>query len=222
MKSDNILRSFDDAYGLVPIPVTVTEDRRFVYVNAACCDAYRREREFFIGKTADCLVEDEAALEAQRGAIQEFNDRLSKKGSSLRHFMNTVDGRLMKFFVVAFSRSIGGREFRVGIALPESHFSLDRLSGVIANQLVRRTIDVDAFKKDLARTPGYRDLIRDIGQGLSLKASDAYNTERHNRRAFARVQKVAAKHINGGKGPPPSADTLKGLAVLIGGRFGDQ
>jgi|GEM_PF-6987504 len=217
-----ILQSFDDAYGLIPIPVTVTEDRKFVYVNAACCDVYRHERNFFIGKSADCLVEDRAALESQRGAIREFNDRLSREGASLRHFTNTVEGRLTKFFVVAFSRRIGRREFRIGIALSESHFSLDHLSGLIANQLVRGRIDLDAFKNKLAKTTGYRQLVGDIGRGLSLKESKAYGDARRNRRAFARIQGIAKKYINEGKGQVPPADVLKGLAILIGNRFEDR
>ena len=159
-------RHFEDAYGLLPIPVTVTdEDRRFVWVNQACCSFYGRERGDFLGKTAACLVDGES-LKRQQPAINEFNDKLGRKGYSIRRFTNHARGNNVRVVVVAFSRSMGRRRFRVGVAVTEECTDFIQ---PIANQLFQGEIKLDDLMKSLEKKPKYQTLLKELSLGASFK-----------------------------------------------------
>jgi hypothetical protein len=205
-----------EAYGRIPIPVSATENRRFVYVNPAFCRFYSHPREFFMGKTADCLVEKPDVLTLQKPVIEEFNQELEDDGASLRGFTNIVNGLKTRVFVVAFCRSMGGRNFRVGIAMPDR---FTEMTNLIADQLAGGSIDLDGFIREVSEYSKYRQLIRDLGKGLSVKESTAYSSGRNNEKAVDRIKDRAKKYINGGKGPRPSTSTIKGLSILIGDKL---
>lgn len=210
-------REFDQAYGPLPVPVTVTNElRQFVWVNSACCRFYGKQPRELLGKTAACLLTSEE-LQRQQSAIDDFNTALRQSGHSIRRFTNTANGKDVRVVVVAFSRKIGRRHFRVGVAMPEQ---LTSFTEGIADLLVQGHIDLEGFLRDVRRTPGHERLMRELSVGTTLKEAGTYGgVERRNRKALERIVELAEKHCDSPAKRRMSSDTVKNLAVLLADRL---
>ncbi len=209
---------FESAYGPFPIPVTVTDESRcFVWVNSACCSFYGKPPEELLGKTAACLIHPES-LERQQPAIAGFNATLGQRGYSIRRFTNHAHGKEVRVVVVAFSRSIGNRSFRVGVAMPEH---LTSFTPGIADLLVQGHIELEEFEQDLRKNPKYEKLMRELGAGVGLKDATTYGGEKQNRRALDRIVHLAKKRCDAAAQRRISTGTVKNLAVLLADRLLD-
>lgn len=210
------LRHFEEAYGAFPVPVTVTnEAREFVFVNAACCAYYGKKPEDLLGRTAAALVDAEG-LKRQEPVIREFNEALGTRGHSIRRFTNLAQGKEVRVLVVAFGRTMRNRHVRVGVAIPEQFTSM--VPG-ITRLLLRGDFDVEGFIEDLARTAPYRELMRELSTGTSLKEARAYRGERNNRKALDRIVSLARKRCDDSARKSMTVASLKHLAVLLADRL---
>jgi len=120
--------------------------------------------------------------------------------------------------VVAFSRVIGKRSFRVGVAMPEH---LTSFTPGIADLLVQGQIDLEGFEKDLRKKPNYEKLMGELGAGVALKEATTYRGEKHNRKALERIVVLAKKRCDTDAKKRMSAATVRNLAVLLVDRFLD-
>ena len=199
---------FNDAYGLFPVPVTVTdEQRRFVWVNEACCRFYQRTREELLGETAACLLQP-AALVRQGSKIAGFNQRLGTEGFSVQRFINDVAGHDQGVLVIAFERKIRGRAFRVGVAIPESFTSF---APTLCDQVVRGRFDLPAFLALARRQPQQLRLLQELARGQTLKECTASRTEKASRKALDRLARQGRKFCD----RPVSSATLRSLALVL-------
>lgn len=210
------IRQFELAYGPFPIPVTVTdEDRRFVWVNSACCRYYGKPPSEILGNTAACLVEPDA-LAPQKTAIVEFNRSLENEGCSVRRFTNHAQGKEVRVLVVAFLRRIGRRQFRVGVAIPEH---LTSYTPCIADLVVRGRIDLEGFYLRLRKRPKQHQLMQELCIGLALKEAHAFGSERGNRKAMTRILQMARVFCDEDGRRNLSLASLKNLSALLADRL---
>ena len=205
---------FTDAYGLFPVPVTVTDaQRRFVWVNDACCRFYQRTREELLGQTAACLLQP-ATLLRQSARIAGFNQRLGSEGFSVQRFTNDIAGGEHAVLVIAFERRIRGRTFRVGVAVPEDYTSF---APALCDQIVRGRFDLPVFLALVRRQPRQLKLLQDLARGCALKESAAYGTEKASRKALDRLARQGRKFCD----RPVNAATIRSLALVLAAQLLD-
>lgn len=155
------------AYGHLPLPISVTHERKLVWVNPEFERFYSCQLKNVTGKEMKDVVVTVEQLAAQRVEIEKLNASLHKIGLGVRHFLNASHGRDVGVLVLAFSVPHEGREFRVGIALPDR---FNDLLGMLARHVVKPEFDEEAFVKKL--TPNEKRVMADLSNPeISPKAA---------------------------------------------------
>lgn len=113
-----------DAYGHLPLPISVTHDRKLVWVNPEFERFYSCQLENVKGKEMKDVVVNQRQLDSQIPDIRKLNDALEHHGLGIHHFWNLSHGREVGVLVLAFSIHHRQTELRVGIAIPDDRHNL--------------------------------------------------------------------------------------------------
>ena len=148
----------EEAYGGVPLPISVTHDQRLVWVNPEFERFYACRLNAIRGRQIKDVVVTSDQLAEQDVDIQHLNAALKAAGLGIRHFRNQSQGQEVGVLVLAFSVHHRGVEFRVGIAIPDNSNDLFRL---LVRHLLVPGFNVEAFVAQL--TERQRELLRDFG-----------------------------------------------------------